>query len=265
MADDALKDETKARWEAAPSQMGQAMGAFSVAYVEAVNLARDGQLKRFCDLVERKNLDIDALMTLLDGDPLQMHINAPPMLFTDHSPNEPLTGELETVFRTSENNHASEANKINAKNEFEAGGGGLLWSVKDRFSLSVTHEDARDHKSSFEGELKMKMTMGRAETPVGVQVIVDGLKALYQEAVKANLILAQAKLKEIVARQVKLASKGEIEDQEKADAEAQDAAIKEQADEQERDNKAKGLEPDSERGDGDGRTDDLQTSEEETQ
>ena len=180
--------------------LGQVVGRFCTAIVEADSEAKDAHTKRVLELLKVPNAEFIASTSLIGvKEPLQTRVSVPALSIVQANPiqidNAKLT--LDMTVSASHSDTSNLASKTSLEGKGKVGYGPFSISVKISSELSVAKESKRtsDYRSTTHAEV----TMNQAAPPEGLMLIIDSLNKNTTKALEINQALIAAKAPQLAA------------------------------------------------------------------
>ena len=167
--------------------LGQVIGDFAVAAVEADNMAKDATIQRYISLLEQGNVDFKASTTLVGMDEsLQTGISVPAIAVAPIDPIVVEEAELHMSMTVSA--HTEETigtnSQIDAEGSAGVGIGPFQAKVKIKASVSVKTDKKRSSDYSATTDARIRLVQGTP--PEGLMKIIDALSANTERGLQIN-------------------------------------------------------------------------------
>ena len=180
--------------------LGQIVGRFVVAIVEADSEAKDAHAKRVLELVAQPNVEFRAKTTLIGMEEgLETCMSVPPIAITDAAPIVVERAELELDMTVSA--HQESESHVDSKTSM-GGSGKVGWGP---FSLSVkVQADVSAGKSSkrasdYRSHTNAKLTMVQGTMPEGLALLLESVNKTIDSGNKLNSMIMAQKLAQLSA------------------------------------------------------------------
>ena len=196
---DINEDNTQAREESYPNRMGQTIGAFAGAAVEADGIAKDASLARVIKILDRPNIEWAAGVGALGKPKIGMTASIPAAALADLRTFAPDTAKLTMSMKTSETNDAKEKTEAGGKFAASAKWGIGLVSVSARVSGHASHSSEKSRTTDYSATTDVEMTLKQSDPPEGVALIVQTINHVVTKGMEANLCTANKKMEEETA------------------------------------------------------------------
>lgn len=174
--------------------LGQVVGRFCTAIVEADSEAKDAHTKRVLSLLKLPNAEFVADTSVIGSKkPLQTRVSVPVMSVTDVKPieisNATLTLDMSVSATTSDTTNIASKSSMEASGK--VGYGPFSLGVKISADVSVAKESKRE--SDYRSTTHAEVTMNQGKTPEGLMLILDSLNKTTSKALEINQAIIQAK------------------------------------------------------------------------
>lgn len=174
--------------------LGQVVGRFCTAIVEADSEAKNAHVKRVIALVKQPNVELVAETSIIGvKDPLQTRVSVPVLAVTDVKPiqisNATLTLDMSVSASTSDTTNV--ASKTSVKADGKVGWGPFSLGVSIQADVSVAKESKRE--SDYRSTTHAEVIMEQGETPEGLMLIIDSLNQTTSKALEINQAIIQSK------------------------------------------------------------------------
>ena len=174
--------------------LGQVVGRFCTAIVEADAEAKDAHTKRVLQLVDKPNAQFLAESNLIGiSEKLQTKVSVPVISIVQSNPIEIESAKLTLDMNVS----ASTTDTLNVGSESKVEGSGKIgWGpfsigVKITADVSVAKETKR--QSDYRSTTHAEVTMVQGKIPEGLSLIIDSLNKTTTKALEINQALIQSR------------------------------------------------------------------------
>ena len=175
--------------------LGQVVGRFATAIVEADAEAKDAHVRRVLALLEAPNAEFIADTSIIGSDaPLQTRVSVPVLSVVQANPVqiEEANLSLDMTVSASASDTLSVASKTSVAGHGKAGFGPFSVGIKLSADVSV----AKDHKrtSDYRATTHADLKMSQGETPEGLSLILDMFNKTTVKALEINQAIIQSKI-----------------------------------------------------------------------
>ena len=167
--------------------LGQVVGRYATAIVEADSEAKDAHARRVLALAKAPNAEFSAKTSLIGfEEALETKISVPAMAVTDVRPIvvEEATLELDMTVSASQESESRLDSKTSASGSAKVGWGPFSVSMKMSADVSVGKTNKR--KSDYRSHTNAKLTMRQGEVPEGLSLIMDSLNQTTAKGLQIN-------------------------------------------------------------------------------
>ena len=175
--------------------LGDIIGNFAIAAVEADSAAKDATIARYVDLLSRDNVNFSAETSLVGMDQkLQTGLSIPVIAVAPINPI--IVDEAELKMSMTVSAHQESADKtdksVASDTEIEGSGGGGIgpFSVKVRvkqgIKASMSSSSERKRSSDYSATTDARIVLKQAEPPEGLMKIIDALVSNTQKGLELN-------------------------------------------------------------------------------
>ena len=175
--------------------IGQVVGRFCTAIVEADSASKDAHVARVLNLLKQPNAEFIAQTSIIGvKDPLQTRIEVPVLSIVAANPivieEANLTLDMSVSASTSDTTNV--ASKTSVKASGKVGWGPFSLGVSIQADVSVAKESKResDYRSTTHADVKMV----QGDTPEGLSLILDSINKSVTSGLKINEAIIQAKV-----------------------------------------------------------------------
>lgn len=174
--------------------LGQVVGRFCTAIVEADSAAKDAHTKRVLELLKQPNAEFVASTSLIGvKQPLQTRVSVPALAIVQANPiqidNATLTLDMSVSASTSDTSSIASKTSVKASGKVGWGPFSLGVSVQADVSTSKESKRASDYRSTTHAEV----VMNQGATPEGLCLIIDSLNKNTTKALEINQAIIQSK------------------------------------------------------------------------
>ena len=174
--------------------LGQVIGRFCTAIVEADSEAKDAHTRRVLALLEQPNAEFVADSNVIGVDePMQTRVSVPVLSVVRANPIE--IEEAKLVLDMSVSSSQSKTTNVASKSSVTASGkvgwGPFSLGVKITADVSVAKETKR--QSDYRSTTHAEVTMRQGSTPEGLMLIIDSLNKTTTKALEINQAIIQSK------------------------------------------------------------------------
>ena len=191
-------DRFAGREAAYNDNLGQVIGRFCTAIVEADSAAKDAHTRRVLGLVKAGNVEFVAQTSLIGSDtPMQTRVSVPVMSVTDMKPAEikEATLDLDMTVSMSDVDTYHDSFKAGGKGTGKVGWGPFSVSIQVSAQMSSGKEQKRS--SDYRSHTHAHVEMGQGDTPEGLSLIIDALNQNTSKTLELNQAIVQARMSQI--------------------------------------------------------------------
>ena len=175
--------------------LGQIIGRFAMAIVEADSLAKNAHSERILAIIGQPNVDFRAKTSLIGMEQgLETCMNVPPIALTDSRPISIQDAELELDMTVSA--HQEEESKLDSKmsgtGSAKVGYGPFSIGLKIQADVSVGKSSKRS--SDYRSHTHAKLVMGQGDIPEGLALLLEGVNKTIDDGLKLNRMIMASKL-----------------------------------------------------------------------
>ena len=201
--------EYEQRERAFNNGLGDVIGNFAVAAVEADNRAKDATIARYVDLLERGNVDFKAETSLIGMDEnLETGISVPVISV---APIEPIVvEEAELKMSMTVSAHQEESSQsdksVASDTEIEGSGSGgfgpirVKVRVKQGIKASMSTSSEKKRSSDYSSTTDARILLKQGAPPEGLMKVIDALASNTQKGLEINERLIERQAEAMAAR-----------------------------------------------------------------
>lgn len=186
------------------NNLGDTIGGFCTAVVEADSLAKDAQTARILSLLKRPNAQFVADVSVIGSEePLQVRIDTPVIAITNIQPIEITTAELELdmTVETAINDASETKGNVEGKGEASIGIG--PFSAKVSVSASASYSSAKSRKSDYRARTNVKVQFAQGTPAEGLSLIMQSVNRFVDVGTAINKQIVEAQLPKFQASAAK--------------------------------------------------------------
>ena len=187
----------EAREKAFNEGLGGIIGSFTVAAVEADNMAKDATIHRYISLLEQGNVEFKANTTLIGmEEKLETGLSMPAIAVAPIEPIVVEEAELSMSMTVSAHQETSLAVDAGVEAEGTAGLGIGPFQAKVKIKASVSVKSDKKRSSDYSATTDVRVRLRQGTPPEGLQKVIDALVANTEKglAINERLIDRQAQL-----------------------------------------------------------------------
>lgn len=175
--------------------VGDVLGDFAVAAIEADSASKDANIARYIDLLERPNVDFKAETSIIGLDQkLETGISVPVIAV---APIEPLVvAEAEMKMSMTVSAHQDQTDKsdksVASDTEVEGSGGGGIGPfrvkvrVKQGIKASMSTSSEKKRSSDYSATTDARILLKQGSPPEGLMKVIDALVSNTQKGLEIN-------------------------------------------------------------------------------
>lgn len=193
-------DQFAARESAYNDNLGQTVGRFCTAIVEADSAAKDAYVLRMLELLKQPNADFEASTTIIgQKQPLTTDISVPVIAIAQANPIaiNHVQLDMDMTVSASQTDTTNEALKAEGSGSAKVGVGPFSVGIQVSASMSVSKESKR--QSDYRSHTHATVQMEQAAPPEGLSLIVDALNKNVAYGLEINEAIVKAALPGIAA------------------------------------------------------------------
>ena len=175
--------------------IGGTMASFAMAAVIADSAAKDANIVRILELLERPNIDMSATTSLVGLDNnLETRINVPVVAISPINPlvvdNAHIVMDMTVSAHQSESLNVKSDTKVSATASFGVG----LFKISGTLTANVSVAKEQKRSSDYSATTHAELTLKQGDIPEGLAKIIDSLNGTVQKGLQLNeqLISKQA-------------------------------------------------------------------------
>ena len=210
------------REQAFNSGLGETMGSFAIAAVEADSAAKDATIERYINLLERGNVDFKTDTTLVGMDEkLEVGLSVPVISV---APIEPIVvdeAEIKMSMTVSAHQEQSDSRRKQKDTDqdievaLRAKIGPFSASVKSRTRIKASLATSSDKKrsSDYSATTDARMLLKQGPPPEGLMKVMDAITSVTAKSVEINERLIERQAEQMAAQidQIEELPEGEAE------------------------------------------------------
>ena len=174
--------------------LGEVMGDFAVAVVEADNAAKDATIDRYVTLLEKGNVDFATSTSLIGIDePLETRISVPVISIAPVDPIVVDEAEIEMSMTVSAETSQSDSLRSTTESDTEISGGIGIFKVKTRIKANVSVDKEKKRRSDYTATTNARLHMRQGEPPETLSKIMDSITSIAQRGMDIQERLIDAK------------------------------------------------------------------------
>ena len=175
--------------------IGGTMANFAMAAVIADSAAKDANIVRILELLERPNIDMSATTSLVGLDSnLETRINVPVVAISPINPlivdNAHIVMDMSVSAHQSDNLNVKSDTTVSATASFGVG----LFKISGTLTANVSVAKEQKRSSDYSATTHAELTLKQGDVPEGLAKIIDSMNSTVQKGLQLNeqLISKQA-------------------------------------------------------------------------
>ena len=207
------EDYSSTKEKAWVSSLGERIGNAAVAVVEADSLAKDHQVRRVIELVDRGNIDFRSNTGLVGMEQqLETGISVPVISVVRSDALVVDNATIDLSLEVTESANDTTTAKVGSETQASASYNSLIvkGSVKQTVRASVEHTRAR--KSDYTSKMSVHVSMSQSEPAEGMALVLDALMSPIKAAADINKQLVERQGEALTAQTAQAESLPEVED-----------------------------------------------------
>lgn len=180
------QDQTAAREASYAGRMGEQLGAFTIAAIDAYNLAADAAVERTIQKLGMPNVVAQGAVGEVSGRKLGFGIEMPAITMFNNRFLAPTAGKIVLNMSVSETNASKSNTSASAGMDAEVSAGWGPVKVRAKMNAQVSHGAEKSRSTDYSAKVQAELAMELMPEPEGVSLIVDAMNRIVKAAADAQ-------------------------------------------------------------------------------